>query len=193
MRGKFIIAGWAAAALAAGLSRATAKVPAGPLLIAGLAAPTTAFAWLFRRHHTFRRWVLQHDPRRTTLIQSFRVFGSGFLIPYRRGALAGAYAIPTIMADASIGLTAPLVACRLDPAGREFRLWHAAGLSFLVMSVGLGALTSPPLQKLGDGPTSQAMADFPLSLVPTFLGPMVLLAHLAALARVKRSAPRIHL
>lgn len=164
------------------LTRSKPKVPAGPLLLAGLVVPAAGFAYLFRRRAGFRRWVLDRDPRRMTLLQTFRVFGFVFLVAWRRGVLPGAHAIPTAVSDMSIGLTAPFAAFYLTkPAA--FRSWHRLGLSFLVMAVGLGALTSPPFRRPGDGSTSQPMAVFPFILVPTFLGPAVLLAHLAALAQ----------
>ena len=183
MRALFTVAGWFAAAVTAGLTRATAKAPAGVLLAGGLAAPTAAFTYLYRRRRGFRRWVLRHDPRWTTLLQTSRTMGFVFLVAWRRGSLPAIQAIPTAVSDMSIGLTAPIAATR---TGAAFRLWHLAGFSFLVMSVGLGVLTSPPLRRPDEGPTSQAMAVFPLSLVPTFLGPAVLLAHLAALVRAER-------
>ena len=52
------------------------------------------------------------------------------------------------------------------------------GIAALIVSGGSGVLTSPP-----------AMSEFPLSLVPTFLGPVMLLLHLAALAVISSASP----
>jgi len=58
------------------------------------------------------------------------------------------------------------------------RRWHMFGIAALIVSGGSGVLTSPP-----------AMSAFPLSLVPTFLGPVMLLLHLAALAVISSASP----
>ncbi|HVW08966.1 MAG TPA: hypothetical protein VHC90_10305, partial [Bryobacteraceae bacterium] len=53
-----------------------------------------------------------------------------------------------------------------------------AGLASLAISNVLAVVTASPI---GGGPTSQAMSRFPMSIVPTWIGPMVLMFHLLAL------------
>lgn len=120
------------------------------------------------------------------MLQASRITGFIFFIAYLRGDLPGIFAITTGASDMTIGATAlvvsRLVSKNVVPRGR-FPLWHLLGIAALMIDGGLGVLTSPtPLGVLATGVTSQAMSDFPLSLVPTFLGPVVLILHLAALA-----------
>ena len=83
---------------------------------------------------------------------------------------------------------------RYRNATRDLESEHVLGILGLIVSGGLAILTSPtPLGVLAASVTSQAMSDFPLSLVPTFLGPVVLILHLTALtiARDRRQVARM--
>jgi hypothetical protein len=101
--------------------------------------------------------------------------------------LPGRFAVSTGISDVTIGLTAIVAAYRLvshsGAAKRGLVTWHLVGILGLIISGGLGILTSPsPAGLLAITPTSQAMNSLPLSLVPTFLGPVVLILHLMALS-----------
>jgi len=97
-----------------------------------------------------------------------------------------AFAVPTGIIDASVAATAFFVARHWVSAARPFVVWHAAGVCGLATSVVLAILTSTPRFGLVDANhTSQAMAQFPMSLVPTFVGPLVLVLHLLALTEAR--------
>jgi hypothetical protein len=56
------------------------------------------------------------------------------------------------------------------------------GLLHLAVAAALAVLTSPtPLGLLAGDITSQPLTHFPMSIVPTFVGPFVLNGHLSAL------------
>jgi nitrate/nitrite transporter NarK len=91
--------------------------------------------------------------------------------------------------DVAFAITSFFVAARLVSANaqarRGFVAWHLLGLLGLLISVTLAVLTSSDRFGLVKaGMTSQAMTRFPMSLVPVFIGPMVLIFHLLALAAV---------
>jgi hypothetical protein len=84
--------------------------------------------------------------------------------------------------DDALAISSFYVARRcISPEGRPTRgffLWHIAGLASLAISNVLVVLTASPQS---GGVTSQGMASFPMSIVPTWIGPMVLMFHLLAL------------
>ena len=62
----------------------------------------------------------------------------------------------------------------------------ALGMLDLVMAVTLGILASAsPLGILAGEITTRAMGTFPLSLIPTFFVPLLMILHLIALGRVR--------
>ena len=71
-----------------------------------------------------------------------------------------------------------------DPGRRKrFLLWQVLGISDLVMAVTLGTtarLISPHGAAMG------AMTVLPLSLVPTFIVPLLLIFHLVCIAQARR-------
>src|SRR5262249_26712734 len=157
------------------------------LLISGFFIPLTFFLAAHTYSARFRSFVLAQNPRQLTLLQASRITGFIFIVEYLKGNLPPAFAIPTALSDVTIGSAALIAASRLVSADGvpkpAFALWHRFGVFGLLVSGGMGILTSPtPLGILASDITSQAMCRLPLSLVPTFLGPVVLILHLMALA-----------
>ena len=152
--------------------------------------PVAAFAICYLRWPEFRRFVLAANLRLLTLAQSWRVGGIVFLILYSEGVLPGVFALPAGWGDIAIGATAPLVAWTMS-SEKNFRmpifvLWNALGMLDLVMAVTLGILASAsPLGILAGEITTRAMGTFPLSLIPTFFVPLLIILHLIALGRVR--------
>ena len=113
-----------------------------------------------------------------------------FLILHARGVLPAVFALPAGAGDIAIGLTAPLVAfgflSRSPAPKRVLILWNVAGMLDLVVAVSLGILASPtPAGLLARGITTGALADFPLSLIPTFLVPFAFIAHLISIRQIR--------
>lgn len=86
--------------------------------------------------------------------------------------------------DIAIGLTAPLVALWLATPRHllSFIGWQLLGIADLVTAVALG-VTAPLL--VPAGPTMLAMTVLPLSLVPTFAVPLLLILHVIAIAQAR--------
>ena len=103
--------------------------------------------------------------------------------------LPALFAVPTGVMDVVVAVSSFYVASRLVSQDGQARpgyiAYHLIGLGTLAISATLAVLTSS--EKFGlvkNSITSQPMTWFPMSLVPVFIGPMVTIFHLLALATV---------
>lgn len=140
--------------------------------------------WLSER---FRIFLRARSLKWLTLAQMLRFYGVLALVKAHQHVLPAIFAVPTGVIDVAFAITSFFVAARLVSANGKarpgFTAWHLLGLLGLAVSVALAILTSSDRFGLvGAGITSQPMAWFPMSLVPAFIGPMVLIFHLLALA-----------
>ena len=69
-------------------------------------------------------------------------------------------------------------------------LWNIFGMLDLVTAVTLGVLSSnSPLGILArGGVTTQIMSELPLSLIPTFVVPLLFIFHIVVIAGARRAA-----
>jgi hypothetical protein len=68
---------------------------------------------------------------------------------------------------------------------RTFIVWNVLGSLDLVSAMTLGVLASAsPVGILAGDVTTRLMGQFPLSLIPTFFVPLLLILHLICFARV---------
>jgi hypothetical protein len=163
----------------------------------GAVASASGFFVLHRFSSTFRGFVRARSLKRLTIGQVLRFYGILALIKYQQHVLPGLFALPTGVLDVLFASTSFFVAARLVSADGKakpgFFAWHILGLVALAISAITAILTSSTRFGLvHDGFTSQPLTWFPMSLVPTFVGPMVLIFHLLALvcARPARSKPK---
>lgn len=152
----------------------------------GAVASATGFAVLHWRSEKFRGFLRARSLKRLTQAQALRLFGVLALIKTDQHILPALFAIPTGIIDIFFAITSFFVAARLiSETGKPqpgFFGWHVAGLGGLAVSVTLAVLTSSSRFGLvKEGITSQPMTWFPMSLVPVFIGPLVLIFHLLAL------------
>jgi hypothetical protein len=187
-----VLAVWFLFALGGSLLGVFDSEPRPPVPL-GLAAvlPVAVFAFCYLTSASFRQFVLSLDLRLLTLAQTWRVGGIVFVILYLQGALPGVFALPAGWGDFAIGVTAPLVAWywkRPFPS-KTFILWNVLGSLDLVLAVTLGVLASAtPVGVLAGDVTTRLMGQFPLSLIPTFFVPLLLILHLISLIRVRKEA-----
>jgi hypothetical protein len=162
----------------------TPTQPPLPVLLAVL-APVAAFLIWMAISQGFRQFVLSLDPRAVTMVHTWRTAGFTFLVLYAYGILPGLFALPAGWGDIAIGATAPLVALKLADANhrKSFLLWQALGVLDLVVALSMAALISV-LAPLGSGPFP--MAVLPLSLIPTFAVPLLLILHIICIAQAWR-------
>jgi hypothetical protein len=161
-----------------------------PPLPLGLAVviPVAAFAFCYLTSVGFREFITSLDLRVLTVAQTWRVGGIVFVILYLQGALPGVFALPAGWGDVAIGITAPVVAWywKHPFPYRTFVVWNVLGSLDLVLAVGLGVLASAtPVGVLAGDVTTRLMGQFPLSLIPTFFVPLLLIFHLISLMRVR--------
>jgi hypothetical protein len=181
---------WFLLAVAGSLIGVFDSEPRPPLSL-GLAAviPVAVFAVCYLTSVRFQELVRSLDLRLLTLAQTWRVGGIVFLILLQRGALPGVFAIPAGWGDIAIGITAPIVAWywRRPFPSKTFVVWNVLGSIDLVLAVTLGVLTSQTsIGILAGDVTTRLMGQFPLSLIPTFFVPLLLILHLISLNRVRK-------
>ena len=147
------------------------------------------FVTLYAISRVFRTYLKARSIKALTLMQTMRFYGIMALFKAHDRILPPIFAVPTALMDIFFASTSFYVAARLiDRSARArpgFVLWHLLGLCALGISALLAIFTAPthPLLVSG-GITSQPMTMFPMSIVPVFIGPMVLIFHLLALAAV---------
>jgi hypothetical protein len=176
---------WGASSVALSLSGGLARLPAAALLSWGLIIPPTLFLIFYKRSRKFREFIVSLPLRALTLAESPRVVGGTYILwELRKGSLPPAFGMITGMTDLLFGLTAVPVAMLMMETprqpGRGFFQWHVLSLLALFVSSVTGIFTSP----LG-------LRSFPSSLVPVFLGPLMILIEMAALAQT-RDRERAH-
>jgi hypothetical protein len=150
------------------------------------AVSVAGFLISFRLSATFRKYISTRSLKRLTLVQVLRLFGILALIKTDQNVLPAVFAVPTGVFDIALAMTSLFVAKRLvSPGGQPvpgFFAWHIIGMLSFAVADALAILTSSARFGLVEGGiTSQPMTSFPMSLAPTFFGPVVLICHLSAL------------
>lgn len=149
----------------------------GQLFGMGSVLSAGGYLTLYALSSRFRGFLKARSIRRLTIAQVLRFYGLLAFVKAYQHVLPALFAIPTGLMDVTLAATSFLIASRFvrrdGRARRGFVLWHLCGLGALAISTILAVVT----------PT-HAMTRFPMSLVPVFIGPMVLICHLLALTAV---------
>jgi hypothetical protein len=181
-----LILSWFVFSIAASTRHLYVNAPSDPPIAVGLAAslPIALFLLWFAASAQFREFTKSLSPRVLTLVHSWRIGGFVFLILYARHALPGLFALPAGLGDMLIGATAATVAARwANPERRNsFIAWQVLGIADLVIAVAMGTLSGfiHP-----EGVTTGAMTVLPLSLIPTFAVPLLLILHIVCIAQAR--------
>lgn len=176
---------WLLAAFAVGQSDFLQRSP--PLALQGILFGLTgllvvAYRWI----RPFRTWIAALDLRGLVLLHVTRFVGCYFLLLYQRGELPYAFAVPGGIGDILVALGALGVAFYpLSEAtrARAIYIWNVVGfidILLVVLSAARIGLSSP--HELA------ALTRLPLSLLPTFLVPLIIASHLAIFARLAPTA-----
>lgn len=155
--------------------------PVGIAFVSLLAAAALA---LWRSASLRRLLTNQKDLIR---LQVWRLEGAVFLLLMFTGQLPALFALPAGIGDVLVGATAFWVAKRIDHPGGKRRtvLFNVLGLTDLIVAVTLGVTTNRgPAQLFLTAPSSTLLTQFPLTLVPTFLVPLVLILHVVSLRQL---------
>lgn len=174
---------WFIGAIAAGYFLVLQRMH--PFAIQGMILALTALLLLaYFRIKPLRAWVDGLDLRSLVLLHVSRFVGIYFLILYQRGELPRAFAVPAGIGDIIVATMAlPVVFAPIDPAARlrAIVIWNVVALVdmlLVIMSVTRINLTDPSQLR--------ALTHLPLSLLPTFLVPLILATHIIIFARALR-------
>lgn len=181
---------WFFAALALSITGWFEQFSSATLFGIGAIAAASGFTILHWLSERFRGFLSACSLKFLTLGQVLRFYGVLALVKTYQHILPALFAVPTGVIDVIFAITSFYVAARLVPVRGQprtgFVVWHLLGLLGLAISVVLAILTSSNLfGMIYRGITSQSMARFPMSLVPTFVGPLVLVLHLLALVAAR--------
>ena len=131
-----------------------------------------------------RAWVDSLDLRALVLLHVIRFVGVYFLLLYRRGELPYSFAVPGGIGDIVVATFALVIvfAPLAEPQRlRATSIWNVAGLVdiLLVVSTAIRLTLADPSQM-------RALTRLPLSLLPTFLVPLIIATHIVIFTRLAR-------
>ena len=172
----------------AGLLRAPPGSLPIPFAIA-VAIPLAIFFAAYRAIPRFRAAVGGVDIGLVTSFQAWRVAGFVFLPLLAFGHLPGLFAWPAGLGDVAVGLAAPLVVWRVVRDASfattgAFATFHWLGILDVVVALGTFTFASGFIPGLTN-PTTAAIAEMPLSLIPGFLVPAFAILHAVALLKAR--------
>lgn len=165
---------WFLAALVVGASGRLASLapPRPQLLLLLLTAALIAAGMLVP---SFRAWLAAVDLRSVIAIHLTRFIGVYFLVLYARGLLPFDFAVLGGWGDIAIATTALLwLVLVAEPTAHRtlLLLWNLCGLIDIVLVVATAARMAT-----ADPASMGPMRTLPLSLLPTFLVPLIIASH----------------
>lgn len=181
---RYIIVGlvWLLAALGLGATGRVAswRPPVPQLVLVGL---TVLLLMAFVALPRFRRWLLALDLRWLVALHLTRFVGLYFLfIYYRDGGLPRAFAVPGGWGDiivATLALALLVAVGNLEPRRGLVGLWNTLGLIDILFVVATASRLA-----LADPDSMNALLSLPLSLLPTFLVPLLIADHVVVFWRI---------
>ena len=186
MSGRYVAVGilWLLVAITLGASGrvATWRPPVPQIVLAGLTALLLAAVVLLPR---FRGWLRTLDLRYLVALHLTRFVGIYFLVLYYRdGALPYAFAVPggwgdILVAALALGLLA--VVRHLETRLGLLGVWNALGLIDILFVVATASRLA-----LADPDSMNALLRLPLSLLVTFLVPLIIASHVVLFWRIAR-------
>jgi len=178
---------WFVAALTVSALHGFARNPERPpleLLVAVL-APIAIFTTWYLGSRSFQQYILSLNPKTLTIVHSWRLVGIVFLVLSTYRILPEFMALPAGWGDIAIGATAVPAALWLGRPSHKasFIVWQVLGTMDLVTAISLGALSRfiDP-----QGIPTTPMAVLPLSLIPAFAVPLLLILHGICIAQARR-------
>ena len=173
---------WLLVAIAVGMVSA---MPAPPLILFGLTLVVLA-AGLFIAG--FRAWLASVDERWLVALHLTRFIGIYFLYLYGSGELPHAFAVPGGWGDIAVAsLAAGLLMWGSPRAARRrpaYIAWNVLGLADILFVVATAARLAT-----ADPQSMASLLRLPLSLLPTFLVPLIIASHVVLGVRLARRGP----
>lgn len=177
---------WLLTAVAAGRLHWLERLPS-PAIQGILFFLTALLVLAYRSIAPFRAWIDGLDLRSLVLLHVTRLVGIYFLVLYRRGELPYAFAVPGGIGDIIVAVSAiVIVLLPLTESGRlrAITIWNVVGFIDIMLVVFSAARIG-----FSGGYGLQPLTRLPLSLLPTFLVPLIIASHIAIFARLKRGQP----
>lgn len=173
---------WLLIALGLGASGrlASLRPPVPQLVLAGL---TAALVLAGVAAPGFRVWLAGVNLRQIVVLHVSRFVGIYFLVLYGRGELPWAFAVPGGWGDIAVATGAlALVLLVRDLASRRGLLlaWNVVGMLDI-----LGVVATASRLALANPDSMRALLRLPLSLLPTFLVPLIIASHLLLFTRLR--------
>ena len=171
-----VLAGWLLVALIVGATGTLSRLPVPPPFIA--VALTILVLLLMRTSRVVQAEARQLGARSLVAFHTIRLpIGAYFLVLEGRGVLPAAFANPAGWGDMLVGLAAIAVAawcCPVTtPGGRMgLMVWNVVGLVDI-----FGVLANGIRIFAGDPAFAAPFTGLPLSLLPTFVVPLVIVSH----------------
>jgi hypothetical protein len=186
---RYIVVGllWLLTAVYLGASGRVAawRPPLPQIVLAGLTALVLVAVVALAR---FRRWLRALDLRWLVAFHLTRFVGIYFLVLYYRdGALPYAFAVPggwgdILIATLALGLLASVR--QLETRGGLVGIWNTLGLIDILFVVATASRLA-----LADPDSMNALLHLPLSLLVTFLVPLIIADHVVVFWRIIGRAP----
>jgi hypothetical protein len=178
---------WLALACAAGISGrvATLTPPQPQLVIVALSVLLVLSGWVLPG---MRAWLAQVNLRGFVAFHVTRFVGIVFLMMSARGELSSEWALPAGWGDIAVAAGALVIAVALPrPDSRPdiVRLWNLVGLIDIVVVVATAARIG-----MHDPRALAPLLRFPMSLVPTFIVPVVFATHVWMALRLQPGTRR---
>lgn len=175
---------WLIAALLVGNSGVLGRLPM-PAVQGILFALTALLLLAYVRLALVRDWINSLDLRGLVLIHLTRFVGIYFLLMYRRGLLPYDFAVRGGWGDIIVAsLALPVCFLPLAPTARRraITVWNVVGtcdILFVVATAGRLGLAGDPLMR--------NLTVLPLSLLPTFLVPLIIATHVILFLRLRQA------
>jgi hypothetical protein len=132
----------------------------------------------------FRSWLTSIRIRKLVALHVTRFVGIYFLVLYGRGELPFAFAVPGGWGDivvAASALVIVLLVTDFDRARPLILVWNVLGFADIMFVVATAARLG-----LAEPSSMAALLRLPLSLLPTFLVPLIIASHILIVVRMAR-------
>jgi hypothetical protein len=180
---------WLIAACATGVNGRVAALPP-PLPQLLIATLTAGLIVAGAANHGFNEWLAQVNLRAVVAFHLTRFVGFAFLALYARGELPEEFALPAGWGDIAVATLALCIVVFIPRPGTRpgvLLLWNALGFADILNVVFTAARLA-----IADRASMSALMTFPMSLVPTFLVPLIIASHMLVFWRLRRLAAAEH-